>query len=84
MILMYTGNILGKANVLSCDQVKELVEIRSRLGITTGGIPPCAECATNLKDVVARNPELGGSPADAEETALPAQMPKSRAGSRTW
>jgi len=53
MILMYTGNIIGKANVLSCDQVRELIEIREKLGITTGGIPPCSEQASNLHDVVA-------------------------------
>ena len=53
MILMYTGNIIGKANVLSCDQVRELIEIREKLGITTGGIPPCSEQASNLNDVVA-------------------------------
>ena len=58
MILMYTGNILGKANVLSCDQVKELIGIREKLGITTGGIPPCEACASNLRDAVASNPNI--------------------------
>lgn len=53
LILMYTGNIIGKANILSCDQVKELLDIRNNLGITGGGIPACAANATNLKDVVA-------------------------------
>ncbi|GHV85144.1 aldolase [Spirochaetia bacterium] len=52
MILMYTGNIIGKANVLSCDQVKELVKIREKLGIRTGGLPPCCAAeASNLADV---------------------------------
>ncbi|MDR0587340.1 MAG: class II aldolase/adducin family protein [Treponema sp.] len=52
MILMYTGNIIGKANVLSCEQVRELIGIREKLGIRTGGIPPCcAPAATNLSDV---------------------------------
>ena len=41
MVIMYTGNIIGKANVLSCDQVGELVEIRRRMGISSGGIPAC-------------------------------------------
>ncbi len=58
MIIMYTDNILGKANELSTAQVKELVDIRTKLGITTGGIPMCAACATNLTDSVASNPEL--------------------------
>lgn len=52
IILMNTGSILGKANVLSCDQVAELIEIRQKLGITRGGVPPCAVQATNLQDVV--------------------------------
>ena len=39
MILMYTGNIIGRANALSRDQVSELIRIRERLGIVTGGIP---------------------------------------------
>jgi L-fuculose-phosphate aldolase len=52
MILMYTGNIIGKANVLSCDQVRELVKIREKLGIRTGGLPSCCvDRATNLADV---------------------------------
>lgn len=41
-ILMYTGNIIGKQNVLSCSQVNELLDIRSRLGIQSGGVPSCA------------------------------------------
>ncbi len=60
MILMYTGNIIGKANVLSCEQVNDLIEIRSKLGITSGGIPPCSARATNLEDVLS-----GHSPAGA-------------------
>ncbi|MDR1389396.1 MAG: class II aldolase/adducin family protein [Treponema sp.] len=52
MILMYTGNIIGKANVLSCDQVRELVNIREKLGIRSGGLPSCCvPQATNLTDV---------------------------------
>ena len=52
MILMYTGNIIGKANVLSCDQVLELVQIREKLGVKTGGVPSyCAPEASNLVDV---------------------------------
>jgi L-fuculose-phosphate aldolase len=58
-VIMYTGNIIGKANVLSCDQVRELLKIRERLGVTTGGMPPCcAPAATNLRDSVAL-PEPG-------------------------
>jgi len=54
MVMMYTGNIIGKANVLSCEQVDELIEIRKKLGITSGGIPPCAAEASNTADVVAQ------------------------------
>lgn len=52
MILMYTGNIIQKANVLSCDQVQELLEIREKMGITAGGVPCCVQQASNLQDVV--------------------------------
>jgi len=51
-VLMYTGNIIGKANELSCSQVSELISIREKLGIKTGGIPPCSTIVTNDKDVV--------------------------------
>ena len=52
MILMYTGNIIGKANVLSSEQVDELLKIREKLSGTAGGIPPCAEHPSNLSDVI--------------------------------
>ncbi len=51
-ILMYTGNIIGRQNILSCSQVNKLLEIRKKLGITSGGIPPCAACETNDRDII--------------------------------
>lgn len=77
MILMYTGNIIGKANVLSCEQIRELIKIREKLGIYSGGVPPCCAAeATNLADVggpaLARNSSGSGmaggtvNPADIE------------------
>ncbi|MFV0440360.1 MAG: class II aldolase/adducin family protein [Lachnospirales bacterium] len=50
-VLMYTGRIIGRANELSCNQVEELIEIRTKLGISSGGIPPCALIASNTEDV---------------------------------
>jgi len=51
-IMMYTGNIIGKANELSCKQVSKLVEIREGLGINTGGLPMCSPCETNMDGFV--------------------------------
>ena len=52
-LLMYTGNILGKQNLLSCDQIQVLLDNRVKYGITSGGVPPCNCETTNLTDVVA-------------------------------
>ena len=52
MILMYTGNIICKANILSNEQIKDLLEIREKLGIAGGGIPNGTEKPTNLEDIV--------------------------------
>ncbi len=38
-IIMYTNHIIGKANVLSSAQIDELIKIREKMGITTGGVP---------------------------------------------
>jgi len=62
MVIMYTGNIIGKANVLSCDQVNELIEIRNKLGITSGGVPACAARPTNTRDVLATNTPAAAEP----------------------
>lgn len=61
-VLMYTGNIIGKANILSCDQVQELIDIRSNMGIVAGGIPPCAARPSNIADVLAGHSPLSESP----------------------
>ncbi len=65
-VLMYTGNIIGKANVLSCQQVDELINIRQKLGIQGGGIPPCTVQATNTSDVVTASPS-SQAPVQARE-----------------
>jgi len=52
MVLMYTGNVIGKANTLSRDQVNELLKIREKLGSTAGGVPHCAVYPSNLNDII--------------------------------
>jgi L-fuculose-phosphate aldolase len=46
-IMMYTSNIIGKTNELSCSQVERLIEIRNNMGITAGGVPVCSAKETN-------------------------------------
>lgn len=58
-IMMYTFNIIGRANELSCDQVSQLVQIRQKLGINAGGMPHCANTVTNLKGF--ESPQIPGS-----------------------
>lgn len=41
LMLMYTNNIINKANELNCKQISDLIGIRQKMGINTGGIPPC-------------------------------------------
>ncbi|WP_313133923.1 class II aldolase/adducin family protein [Anaerocolumna sp.] len=55
-VLMYTGQIIGKQNELSCDQVNELINTRKKLGINTGGIPNCSTRTTNTQDVLSSEP----------------------------
>ena len=50
MVSMYSINILGKANVLSCDQINELIQIRKKMGIISGGVPSGVVKPTNLTD----------------------------------
>ena len=52
MVIMYSINIIGKANVLSCDQVDELIQIRKKMGTTSGGVPSGVAAPCNLKDVI--------------------------------
>jgi L-fuculose-phosphate aldolase len=53
LILIYTGKLIGKTNVLSRSQVDDILEIRERLGVTSGGVPSyCAPEPSNLKDVI--------------------------------
>lgn len=51
-IVMYTRNIIGKANVLSHEQVDEVIKIREKMGITSGGVPASADTPSNLIDMV--------------------------------
>ena len=55
-VLMYTERIIGKQNELSCSQVDDLLVVRKNLGITQGGVPPCAVHASNTRDVVSSVP----------------------------
>lgn len=61
-VLMYTGQVIGKQNELSCEQVSQLIEIRKKLGINTGGIPSCSTKTTNTQDVLSSEPLQEVSP----------------------
>ena len=51
-ITLNVYTLLGRANELSCEQVDQLLEVRKKFGINTGGLPLCGGEATNMKDVV--------------------------------
>lgn len=50
--LLLTKFIIGKSCDLSEGQVKDIIRIRTGMGVTGGGIPPCTKDVTNDKDVV--------------------------------
>lgn len=50
-IIMNTCHIIGKAVALSEDEIKPLMEIRKKLGVTGGGEPAFAPDSSNKKDV---------------------------------
>ncbi|MGZ9586928.1 class II aldolase/adducin family protein [Paenibacillus marinisediminis] len=41
LMLMYSGRIINQANELNCNQVSDLITIRAKMGITSGGTPAC-------------------------------------------
>ena len=51
-ITLNVYTLLGRANELSCAQVEQLMGVREKFGIETGGMPVCASGETNVKDVV--------------------------------
>lgn len=72
-VLMYTGNIIGKANVLSCNQVSDLMQIRQNLGIATGGVPQCsnsneAAACTSPQTIESRKEAIADKNSDREAT----------------
>ncbi|WP_017754441.1 class II aldolase/adducin family protein [Calidifontibacillus oryziterrae] len=47
LMLMYSNNIINKVNELNCNQIDTLMGLREKLGIKTGGVPPCKDETTN-------------------------------------
>ncbi|WP_226679015.1 class II aldolase/adducin family protein [Mesobacillus jeotgali] len=41
LMLMYSNNIINKTNELNCAQISDLIDIREKMGIKTGGVPTC-------------------------------------------
>ncbi|MBP5160322.1 MAG: class II aldolase/adducin family protein, partial [Lachnospiraceae bacterium] len=81
-LLMYTGNIIGKQNPLSCDQINVLIENRKKYGITSGGVPTCNCETTNMQDVVPDPGPVscgcGSLPIGESRKAEPAAAPEAR------
>lgn len=67
-MLMYTNEILKKANELSCSQVSDLIDIRHRMGIHSGGTPSC-----RIDEPAARVTEPGESGCGCSVSGKPEQ-----------
>ena len=52
MVSMYSINIIGKANMLSNNQINELIQIRKKMGNTAEGVPSGIDTPCNLTDKV--------------------------------
>lgn len=64
LMLMYSGKIIEQANELNCNQVSDLIEIRKKMGINTGGTPSCKPLREERTE---RGPVLPKSEADKAE-----------------
>lgn len=51
-VVMYSMNVIGKANVLSRDRVNELIQIRQKMGLTSDSVPTGVDNPGNLTDKV--------------------------------
>ncbi|WP_078592810.1 class II aldolase/adducin family protein [Evansella clarkii] len=51
LMTMYSTNIIQRSNELNCSQVSDLIAIRDKMGIKTGGTPPCTADENRQKDV---------------------------------
>ena len=70
LVTMYTGNIIGRANELSCEQVDRLVGARTKMGITTGGRPKCRFAAGDQPSPCSQGHACpSGSPCENGEVA---------------
>lgn len=56
LMLMYTNNIINRANELNCSQISDLIQIRQNMGIEAGGQPPCKD-AGNPSSPIGRESE---------------------------
>lgn len=69
-LMMYTGNIIGKANELNCSQVSRLMEIREKLGINSGGTPKCINGDTELQGSDSPATQLANTADDEDKEAV--------------
>lgn len=60
---MYTGYIICKQNELSPSQINTLIDIRNKLGITTGGMPVTSGDNVSDINVLSQPQQLNISPA---------------------
>ncbi|EGL82400.1 class II aldolase/adducin family protein [Caldalkalibacillus thermarum TA2.A1] len=68
LMLMYSNNIINRANELNCSQISDLINIRERLGIKTGGVPPCNPPAKERPYAHdEQGPSTSSTPASKEE-----------------
>ena len=74
-ILMFSDNIIKEQNVLTCDQVNQLIDIRTRGGVLTGGVPICVECPARTSET--KTETCNCSANESAEKACAAPPPKS-------
>lgn len=48
--IMYYLNQIGSPQEFNCGQVSELIDIRKKIGINSGGVPPCELVTEKEKD----------------------------------
>lgn len=54
LMLMYSNRIINQVNELDCNQVSDLLELRSKFGIQSGGTPACKVSSGTASGAVPR------------------------------